>query len=479
MSSLRERMNRLRGTGSAAGSGEEQQSRTSHASAEDAPSNLAQRAVPAGVEPGAADGQGLTERSPAAALDDVRLDCAMNEAAVNEPDSETLGPAWKALGVELASNEHGEFLLRRTVYPLDHRHGDHRLAELTESARALAAFHEGAGDVPDAGSLLFLDLETTGLGVGTGNVPFMTGIAYVEHDTFVVEQALIRHPAEERAMLVHVRGRVEGRPYLVTYNGRTFDWPVLAGRYIMNGLGRSMAEPKHLDFLHPSRSIWRNTLPSLKLSRVEEERLGIFRVDDVPGSMAPQLYFQFLSDGNPDPLIGVFRHNEWDMLSLACLAVRFGRLLSGGLGTYVPLPEESEELVRTGLWLERMGSGGEAEPLFERAAMREDAGSWCNMLAERDKRCGNWERAVLLWQKAADRAELQELSSGDAHIELSMYFEHKRKDYATALRYATAALDIAARRAALSRLDARKRSEADAIRKRIERLKKKAGRNYA
>ncbi len=399
--------------------------------------------------------------------------------AASDADASLLSPEWDALQVTLRENDYGEYLLRRVTYPLGHRHGDHRLAELAEAAPHLAAFHEGEAEAPVMERLLFLDLETTGLGVGTGNVPFMTGIGYVEGGSFVVEQALIRHPAEERAMLADLKERLGVRPYLVTYNGRTFDWPVLAGRYIMNGLGQYGSEPRHLDLLHPSRSVWRNTLASCKLSHVEEERLGIHRVDDLPGSLAPAIYFRFLNEGQPELLTGVFHHNELDMLALACLAVRFGRLLGGGLGDTVPYPTEPEELLRTGLWLERMGRTAEAETLFARLDGAAPAVSWCLPLAARDKKCGNWQRAVLLWQKAAHAAEQTSIPHYEAHIELSMYYEHRAKDMEAALQYASRALDQAVRRAGFARHDAKSRAELAAIQKRLERLNRKAGRNHA
>ncbi|EXX89834.1 hypothetical protein BG53_13830, partial [Paenibacillus darwinianus] len=274
MSGIRERMNLLRGRPSA---GPEQ-------SADDA----VREALRA------------TEEQPAAdALPGGSADALMDATTDASPDGsagEQLASGWRGMNVRTQSNEWGDFLLRRIEYELDHRHGEHRLAELAEAAPALAAFHPAQTDGPSPDSMLFLDLETTGLGSGTGNVPFMTGLGYAEGDRFIVEQALIRHPAEERAMLHHVQRKLEERPYLITYNGRTFDWPLLAGRYIMNGMGRRTANPLHLDFLHPSRSLWRNTLASCRLSQVEEERLGISRKDDVPGSLAPAIYFQFLAD---------------------------------------------------------------------------------------------------------------------------------------------------------------------------------------
>jgi hypothetical protein len=462
VSSLRERMNRLRGSGGGTG-GERPESRTEPDGERESGPGDAGPEQPEAAAGG--PGRDLPEASPGG---------PRPEDLAPTPD-----PAWTALGVTRLAVDAGECLYRRVEYPPDHRHGHHRLGEFAECAAALAALCVGgAGEAPapEAERILFLDLETTGLGVGAGNVPFMTGLAYFEDGRFVIEQMLIRHPAEERAMLEALLDRLARRPYLATYNGRTFDWPLLKGRFIMNGFGRhAAAEPTHLDFLHPSRSIWKNTLASLRLSHVEEERLGIARGDDVPGAMAPAIYFRFLQEGDPEPLGGVFRHNELDMLALACLAIRFGRLLSGGLGRHVPLPEEEEELLRTGLWLERMGRADEAEALYERLAGREAAGPWCLPLAARDKRCGNWRRAVLLWQKAAHAAERQGWGSGEAHIELSMYYEHRAKDYEQALRYANAALELAARRATLGRFDAKKRAEQEAIRRRIERLAKKAG----
>ncbi|MFF2479465.1 ribonuclease H-like domain-containing protein [Paenibacillus sp. NPDC058071] len=458
MSGLRERMNRLRG------------------------GNDSQLAAPELVGSEIAGEQQRTVVGSEQYEDEIGQDANMPRTSalkIDEPEEEILHMGWGPIGAKLHSNEKGSFLLRQAVYPAAHRHGLHRLDELREAASGLASFH-GLPLQPE--ELLFLDLETTGLGVGAGNVPFMVGLAYASEDRFVVEQAVIRHPAEERAMLFYLEGLLPRFRYLVTYNGRTFDWPVMQNRFIMNGFGRRMWEPLHLDFLHPSRSIWRNTLASCKLSHVEEERLGIERVDDVPGSLAPQLYFRFLADGDPAPLSGVFRHNETDMLSLACLAIRFGHLLNDGAGdpgrSRLPLPSEAEEMVRTGLWLEKMGCAERAEHLYASATESENAAAQTLlMLAERDKKAGNWQRAVLLWQKAVQRpAKLGTGTAIAASVELAMYYEHKLKDYTLALRYASDALEMSLDSALFQRRDAKKRAEQDGLRKRRDRLRRKLGR---
>ncbi|MCA0757955.1 ribonuclease H-like domain-containing protein [Paenibacillus sp. N4] len=400
---------------------------------------------------------------------------AVEEPAMEIAESERLSPDWEEIGVKLHVHEIGSFLIRKTVYQADHYHGLHALGELDAASAGLASFHPGAPNGAASERILFLDLETTGLGVGAGNVPFMIGIGYVKNGQYVIEQTIIRHPAEERAMLAYLTEKLTDFEYLATYNGKTFDWPLVQSRLIMNGLGRNIWEPKHLDFLHPARSIWRNTLASCRLSHVEEERLGIRREDDVPGSLAPQLYFQFLADGNPAPLEGVFRHNETDMLSLACLAIRFGHLLNGTISSYIPLPEEPEELVRTGIWLEKMGRYELTGNLYHLAENSEAAKpSTLLMLAARDKKAGNWNRAVLLWQKAVLRSNQHFGASAlEASIELAMYYEHKLKDYGAALAYASTAFEHIQQSSRLTRLDSKKRSELDALRNRMARLNRK------
>jgi hypothetical protein len=400
------------------------------------------------------------------------------QATIEEAKSEEAGelphPSWATFGVKLRHGEKGDYLVRVTELDLSHRHGTHALGELTEAADGLYEFHAGLGGI-DPEHILYLDLETTGLGVGTGNVPFMVGLAYLQGNRFIVEQTLIRHPAEEYAMLYDLELRLRNYRYLATYNGKTFDWPLVQNRMILNGLGRLVKQPLHLDFLHPSRSVWRNTLASCKLSHIEEERLGIVRSDDVPGSLAPQLYFQFLADGDPSVLEGVFVHNELDLLSLVCLSIRFGQLLKEEIFQQIPHPEETEELVRTGLWLERMGKLALPEELYERAVKHEKPSpSALAMLAARDKKAGNWERAVLLWQKVIHVTSVSMATAGlESCIELSMYYEHRTKELELSLHYASEALARCQHTQGGRRPDAKATAELQGVRKRIGRLQLK------
>ncbi|WP_256757470.1 ribonuclease H-like domain-containing protein [Cohnella sp. WQ 127256] len=401
-------------------------------------------------------------------------------------DEPVLSPDFLHIGVELQHNESGQFLLRRIEYPLPYQYGKYDLKNLLSCASYLQPITlrqnqqtQSPEDKIDPYRLLFLDTETTGLGVGTGNVPFMIGFGYYTEQAFVVEQTLIRHPGEEKAMLTYLLGHMQDKTHLVTYNGRTFDWPVLVNRFILNGWRRSSQEPRHLDFLHPSRALWRNTLPSCRLSVVEEARLGIQRGEDVPGSLAPALYFQYLSDGNASHLHGVYSHNEKDILTLASLSVHFGLLLSEMMSREAIEAQEGEELFRTACWLEQHGNTEYAEQLFSVLSDMEDSSEgegWSLALAARYKRSGQHERALPIWRRSAVKAEKSSTPKIAAHVELAIYYEHRDKQLLTALNYAEKALELVFRRARLMSDLAKRKEEKEAIQHRVARLRHKVSR---
>ncbi|MFC5403686.1 ribonuclease H-like domain-containing protein [Cohnella soli] len=406
------------------------------------------------------------------------------EQVIANSGQEKIPEGFRRLGIDVVRTELGSFLLRTVRYPFPYHHGVYDLAELASIAGYLSPVAHRQNKEADpqplnVSRLLFLDTETTGLGVGAGNVPFMIGFGYCESNAFVVEQALIRHPGEEKAMLSYLLGKMGERSHLVTYNGRTFDWPVLVNRFILNGWRKNGTEPAHLDFLHPSRALWRNTLASCRLATVEVERLGFVREDDVPGSLAPTLYFRYLSDGDPEHLRGVFVHNEQDILTLASLSVHFGVLLSEReLATHAN-EAGSEELYRTACWLELHGKSDIAETLFARLAERGDIGdgNWCLALASRYKKTGRHELALPLWQQAAERAEQSAAPKLEAHLELAIYYEHRDKRLDIAIGYSEKALELVRRRAKLVAANAAKhREEKESWQRRLARIREKAAR---
>src|ERR1700723_3098811 len=197
------------------------------------------------------------------------------------------------------------------------------------NASALRLLAPGAcAEVADPRQWLFLDTETTGLMGGTGTYPFMVGIAWWDAGGLEVEQFFMRELSEEHALLLTLAERMAERPVLVTFNGKSFDWPLLETRYRMTRKIKSVEPRAHLDFLHPARNLWRVRLGSVRLAELEKHVLGWHRGADLISEMIPQFYFDYLRGGPPEPLVQVFLHNQMDLRGLAGLASRIVAVLA-------------------------------------------------------------------------------------------------------------------------------------------------------
>jgi hypothetical protein len=143
----------------------------------------------------------------------------------------------------------------------------------------------------------------------------------------------MRDFADEHSVLCELAERIAERPVLVTFNGKTFDWPLLQSRFTMT---RRIAAPKlaaHLDLLHPARALWKLRLGSVRLVELERQvldaqRLGWHRDDDVASSLIPQFYFDYLRGGSAMPLASIVRHNQMDLRGLAALFGKINSMLS-------------------------------------------------------------------------------------------------------------------------------------------------------
>lgn len=401
-------------------------------------------------------------------------------ASNDDPADQT----WAKLGAVVEHNGYGTFIRRVTRYDFDSKHGYYELGRLQAEASALSPL-DPKGTTVQGHRLLFFDTETTGLGIGAGNVPFLFGSGYFTEDAFIIEQCLMRNPGEEPAILAHFNKLVGRFSHLISYNGRTFDWPIVKNRYVLNRMALEDEHLTQLDFLYPARGLWKHVLVSCSLGRVEEERLGIVRHEDVPGSLAPTYYFQYLSEKDPTLLAGVFKHNEIDVLTLAVLAAHFSDVLQGRM----QLQEMgAEEVLRLGFWLDKVGKSALAERVFEELLSRPTSSIRQQLLplAAAYKRKGRYDIAARLWHAAvsSERDGVSHPISTAAsimqplepYIELAMYYEHRMKQIDTALIYAEKAKQLTLKRLSLHR--GRQKTDKDrdllaALDKRIGRLKSK------
>jgi uncharacterized protein YprB with RNaseH-like and TPR domain len=181
---------------------------------------------------------------------------------------------------------------------------------------------------------LFLDTETTGLAGGTGTLAFLVGAAVVVEGEVMVEQAHVAGPGQERPVLEWLRARLLASTALFTFNGKSFDWPLLRSRYVMNRLAPPPELP-HIDLLHCARRVFRYELEQATLTALELHALDVRRVGDLAGALIPAVWFDYLRTGRVAGLGRVLEHNERDVRSMVELLY----CLSDAWEGLAPLPE--------------------------------------------------------------------------------------------------------------------------------------------
>jgi len=285
---------------------------------------------------------------------------------------------------------------------------------------------------------LFLDTETTGLAGGTGTYAFLTGIGWWDAGGLQVEQFFLRDFADEHSVLCELAERLAERPVLVTFNGKTFDWPLLESRFTMT---RRIAAPKlaaHLDLLHPARALWKLRLGSVRLIELERQvldaaRLGWHREDDVASALIPQFYFDYLRGGSALPLAGVVRHNQMDLRGLAAL---FGKINSM-LAQEGHEETDSRDLFGLSRFLHRKGDMPRAADVCSQAIAAglpaEHRQQAARDLALMAKRRGDFGEAAQLWESLLTGTGQQAI---EACEQLAIHFERREKDIDKALDYA-------------------------------------------
>ena len=284
-----------------------------------------------------------------------------------------------------------------------------------------------------ASRLLFLDTETTGLSGGTGTYVFLVGVAFFTDsgDELVLRQYFLSDVSAERAFLRALNDLFAQFEAVVTFNGKTFDWPLLETRYIYTRLRCVLRDPPHLDMLHPARRLWRDRLESCSLETLESHVLGFRRGFDVPGWRIPSLYFQYLRANHAGHVLPVFEHNEHDLLTLVALTGHVSRILDSPDDTDL----EAAELFGLGKLYEDLGKYTDSLRVFERALSLHTSPTIRDAVLRRlsflYKHLQQRDEAVAIWGRLA--AEGSHLMF--PYLELAKHYEHRAKDYLTAIEY--------------------------------------------
>lgn len=314
-----------------------------------------------------------------------------------------------------------------------------------------------AAPLPDPERLVFLDVETTGLAGGTGTYVFLVGVAWWAGAALRVVQYFLPDLDREAAFLAAIRAELARARRIVTYNGRTFDLPLLETRYLLARAEWWGAELPHLDLFPLARALWAGQVPDCRLTTLETHLLRLDRGDDIPGGEIPRLYFHYLRRRDPRPLPRLFAHNRMDLLGLAALTLRAHATLEA--------PRHPLEWVGAARWLERRDP--ERSLAYYEAALAAGLGrdhrwrvGW--RLGRAWRRRGRWEAAIRLWEGllADDPAPPLGLV-----VDLAKLYEHAAGDFAAALRLVRQGLARLEREA-----DAGQEALAEALRHRERRL---------
>lgn len=284
----------------------------------------------------------------------------------------------------------------------------------------------------DPRRILYLDTETTGLG-GSGTVAFLVGTGFLTDQGFEVHQFMIRDYPEEQYLLKHIAGGLNKFDLLCTFNGKTFDIPLLQSRFLMNRMDPSPLEIPHIDLLQLARRLWRLRLGKCNLGRLEEVILGKPRTDDLPGSEVPQRFFSYLKTGQRCLLDDVLKHNVQDIASLCVLLNHMADLYLHP--EKIDFPEDVYSMGRA---LEKISCTAQARHCYRLALRGRMGGQASVALARSYRRSGEVQEAVVLWK--------QMISAGRGgitpYVEMAKYCEHRLRDIPAAMEYTCRAISL-------------------------------------
>ena len=359
------------------------------------------------------------------------------EKVVQQPQPKPAHALEQAVAGQFSETLHGRIFTVEERYPSDHVLGQMPILG-TAPLKILAEWAK----VPHAaemspGDFAFLDTEASGLSVGAGTFVTWITVGRFEENMFRVAQFFLYDPVEETAFLAAFERFLAPCKAMVTYNGKSFDVPLLNSRFALNQWPSPLNDLAHIDLVHLARRLWRDRLPERRLGTVEVQILGLEREGvDVPGYMVPEIYNEYLHQGRFDRLAGVFYHNKYDVLSLAALMYHMAGMLANPMGAV----DHDLDLLAVGKLYEDLGDPARAREIYTECLGRPlETEAWLEAVKRLSfifKKEENWQAAQKLWKVAADKGAVY------ACVELAKACEHQEKDDMGALAWTQKALDF-------------------------------------
>jgi uncharacterized protein YprB with RNaseH-like and TPR domain len=419
------------------------------------PSKLSER-LRAMVRPSGANGPGVSDKG--------------HPDAERQPAGRGASPEQALVGEWRQRDGLSCFVVERRQHP-DALYG--RQPVKTIAARLAGSSAEAAcvmGRAP-AQPFLFFDLETTGLSGGAGTYAFLVGCGAFDDDGgFVTRQFVLLRHADERQLLQTIGAEFTRAGALVSFNGKSFDAPLIETRHLYHRLEWTAGALPHFDVLHPARRFWGDGGDSpCSLAALERSVLGAARVGDVPGAEIPERYFQFLRTGDAGPLAAVLEHNRLDLLSLAGLAARLLELVQIGPGAARHPREalalgrvyaQSGQTDRAGDAYESAISGGRSTTPIKIEALR-SLGYLCRRVRRHHEAAGHWRRLI-------DIPGCPPHVIREATEALAIHHEHRARDLPAARAFALRSLT-----AVTAATNAASCARDQAVRHRLARIERK------
>lgn len=321
----------------------------------------------------------------------------------------------------------GSFSRFEKTYALDFRQGTIPLASFLETPPEVLALVSNTPELSkiDIKKTLFVDSETTGLSGGAGTCAFLIGAGYFTDTGFCLHQYFMNDFNEEAALFHELNQLVQRFESIVSYNGKSYDIPLLNSRNIYLGTRSPFPDILHLDLLHAVRKLWSHRLPNCSLQTAEAAVLGVSRHGDIPGHLIPGKYFDYLRRRDFATMKPVLYHNQQDILSMVALSIQVSRVVQSPR----QMCHDSLDALKVGRIFEQCERYRESNELYEHVlAQSPDGVSRRDLLfrlALNHKRMNNWHEAARVWHRCLDRERYHPLP----YIELAKHYEHRVRNY--------------------------------------------------
>jgi uncharacterized protein YprB with RNaseH-like and TPR domain len=342
---------------------------------------------------------------------------------------------------EVVETPHGTHFETEKLYARHRRHGSMDISTLGELPDDLLdSLSDGVIPRANPARWAFLDTETTGLATGSGTYAFLIGVGRIAPDGFRIRQFFMRDFSEEASLLHALEEHLAQFDVMVTYNGKSYDQPLLETRFRMMRRQPPFERLAHMDLLFGARRLWKLRLESCRLVELENQILGFEREGDLPGEMIPYVYFEYLRTKQAVRLVPIFHHNCIDILTLACLTAIVP--LAFRSPEDAPL-EHGADWVGLARWLLKAERREDALSLLRRAVQRglSDDLLFSTLweIATIEKRLGRHDAALAAFTELASARNPHRVA---ALQELAKHYEHREKNYAMALEFTRTALQL-------------------------------------